>query len=88
MPQYLTLAHIVWILIYCQPSELQFILFITDIGIYLSYCDFQSYVISNLGCTKELNKWFTKKFEKVCFYHDLTIPILIALCLTKHANIS
>ncbi|XP_051206850.1 AUGMIN subunit 3 [Lolium perenne] len=35
-----------------------------DIGIYLSYCDFQSYVISNLGCTKELNKWFTKKFEK------------------------
>ncbi|CAM0905552.1 unnamed protein product [Alopecurus aequalis] len=35
-----------------------------DIGIYLSYCDFQSYVTNNLACTKELNKWFTKKFEK------------------------
>uniref|UniRef100_A0ACD5ULW9 Uncharacterized protein n=1 Tax=Avena sativa TaxID=4498 RepID=A0ACD5ULW9_AVESA len=35
-----------------------------DIGIYLSYCDFQSYVISNLACTKEIKKWFTKKFEK------------------------
>ncbi|XBI55034.1 hypothetical protein VPH35_036930 [Triticum aestivum] len=35
-----------------------------DIGVYLSYCDFQSYVISNLACTKELNTWFTKKFEK------------------------
>lgn len=35
-----------------------------DIGIYLSSCDFQSYVISNLACTKELNKWFTKKFVK------------------------
>ncbi|XP_024317112.1 AUGMIN subunit 3 isoform X1 [Brachypodium distachyon] len=35
-----------------------------DIGIYLSYCDFQPYVISNLACSKELNKWFTKKFEK------------------------
>ncbi|XP_044456786.1 AUGMIN subunit 3 isoform X3 [Triticum aestivum] len=36
----------------------------TDIGVYLSYCDFQSYIISNLACTKELNTWFTKKFEK------------------------
>ncbi|TVU41944.1 hypothetical protein EJB05_15505, partial [Eragrostis curvula] len=35
-----------------------------DIGVYLSYCDFQSYVSNNLACTKELNKWFSKKFEK------------------------
>jgi len=35
-----------------------------DIGVYLSYCDFLSYVRSNLGCTKELNRWFSKKFEK------------------------
>ncbi|KAL6880671.1 hypothetical protein ACP4OV_012236 [Aristida adscensionis] len=34
------------------------------IGIYLSYSDFQSYINSNLACTKELNKWFSKKFEK------------------------
>ncbi|CAD6226471.1 unnamed protein product [Miscanthus lutarioriparius] len=35
-----------------------------DIGVYLSYCDFQPYVSSALACTKELNKWFSKKFEK------------------------
>ncbi|KAL5657085.1 hypothetical protein ACJX0J_030248, partial [Zea mays] len=35
-----------------------------DIGVYLSYCDFQPYVRSALACTKELNKWFSKKFEK------------------------
>ncbi|XP_062189597.1 AUGMIN subunit 3-like isoform X3 [Phragmites australis] len=35
-----------------------------DIGVYLSYCDFQSYVSNNLACTKELNKWFSRKFEK------------------------
>ncbi|RLN35791.1 AUGMIN subunit 3-like isoform X1 [Panicum miliaceum] len=35
-----------------------------DIGVYLSYCDFLCYVRSNLGCTKELNRWFSKKFEK------------------------
>ncbi|CAN6180774.1 unnamed protein product [Urochloa humidicola] len=35
-----------------------------DIGVYLSYSDFQSYVRSNQACTKELNSWFSKKFEK------------------------
>jgi len=35
-----------------------------DIGVYLSYCDFLSYVRSNLVCTKELNRWFSTKFEK------------------------
>ncbi|CAL5066739.1 unnamed protein product [Urochloa decumbens] len=35
-----------------------------DIGVYLSYCDFQSYVRSNQACTKELNRWFSKKFQK------------------------
>lgn len=35
-----------------------------DIGVYLSYCDFQPYVSTALACTKELNKWFSKKFEK------------------------
>ncbi|WVZ62185.1 hypothetical protein U9M48_011958 [Paspalum notatum var. saurae] len=35
-----------------------------DIGVYLSYCDFQPYVSAGLACTKELNKWFSKKFEK------------------------
>ncbi|XP_021307830.1 AUGMIN subunit 3 isoform X2 [Sorghum bicolor] len=35
-----------------------------DTGVYLSYCDFQPYVSSVLACTKELNKWFSKKFEK------------------------
>ncbi|CAN6203225.1 unnamed protein product [Urochloa humidicola] len=35
-----------------------------DIGVYLSYCDFQSYVRSNQACTRELNRWFSKKFEK------------------------
>ncbi|KAJ1288045.1 hypothetical protein BS78_02G058500 [Paspalum vaginatum] len=35
-----------------------------DIGVYLSYCDFQPYVSTGLACTKELNKWFSKKFEK------------------------
>uniref|UniRef100_A0A0D9WWA9 HAUS augmin-like complex subunit 3 N-terminal domain-containing protein n=1 Tax=Leersia perrieri TaxID=77586 RepID=A0A0D9WWA9_9ORYZ len=35
-----------------------------DIGIYLSYSDFQSYIIHNLACTKELDRWFSKKFKK------------------------
>ncbi|RCV09829.1 hypothetical protein SETIT_2G061000v2 [Setaria italica] len=35
-----------------------------DIGVYLSYCDFQSYVRSNLACTKGLSRWFSKKFKK------------------------
>ncbi|KAF0908916.1 hypothetical protein E2562_030213 [Oryza meyeriana var. granulata] len=35
-----------------------------DIGIYLSYSDFQSHIIHYLACTKELNRWFSKKFEK------------------------
>uniref|UniRef100_A0A0D3GN44 HAUS augmin-like complex subunit 3 N-terminal domain-containing protein n=1 Tax=Oryza barthii TaxID=65489 RepID=A0A0D3GN44_9ORYZ len=35
-----------------------------DIGIYLSYSDFKSYIIQNLACIKELNRWFSKKFEK------------------------
>ncbi|KAL5197455.1 hypothetical protein ABZP36_000967 [Zizania latifolia] len=35
-----------------------------DNGIYLSYCDFQSYITHNLACTEELNRWFSKKFEK------------------------
>ncbi|KAG8100441.1 hypothetical protein GUJ93_ZPchr0013g37853 [Zizania palustris] len=42
-----------------------------DIGIYLSYCDFQSYITHNLDCTEELNRWFSKKFEKVPFLHGL-----------------
>uniref|UniRef100_J3MJ28 HAUS augmin-like complex subunit 3 N-terminal domain-containing protein n=1 Tax=Oryza brachyantha TaxID=4533 RepID=J3MJ28_ORYBR len=36
----------------------------TDIGIYLSYSDFQSYIIHNLACTKELKIWFSNKFDK------------------------
>jgi hypothetical protein len=44
------------------------ILFLADIGVYLSYCDFQSYVSNNVACTKEENKWFSKKFEKVLWF--------------------
>jgi hypothetical protein len=44
------------------------ILFLADIGVYLSYCDFLSYVRSNLVCTKELNRWFSTKFEKVFLF--------------------
>lgn len=47
---------------FCLPP------FLTDIGIYLSYSDFQSYIIQNLACIKELNRWFSKKFEKVLTY--------------------
>ncbi|KAJ4812957.1 HAUS augmin-like complex subunit 3 [Rhynchospora pubera] len=33
-------------------------------GIYLAYSDFHSYVLGDLACTKELNHWFSKQFEK------------------------
>ncbi|KAF8732082.1 hypothetical protein HU200_016042 [Digitaria exilis] len=35
-----------------------------DIGVYLSYWDFKSYVRSNLACMKELSRWFSERFEK------------------------
>jgi hypothetical protein len=49
----------------CQSFEMHIIFSLADIGVYLSYWDFQPYVRSALACTKELNKWFSKKFEKV-----------------------
>ncbi|OEL25747.1 AUGMIN subunit 3 [Dichanthelium oligosanthes] len=33
-------------------------------SIYLAYSDFHPYVIGDLTCTKELNRWFSKQFEK------------------------
>ncbi|PWZ18610.1 hypothetical protein Zm00014a_025061 [Zea mays] len=33
-------------------------------SIYLAYSDFHSYVVGDLACTKELNRWFSKQFEK------------------------
>lgn len=33
-------------------------------SIYLAYSDFHPYVIGDLACTKELNRWFSKQFEK------------------------
>ncbi|PNT76325.1 hypothetical protein BRADI_1g47080v3 [Brachypodium distachyon] len=33
-------------------------------SIYLAYSDFNPYVIGDLACTKELNRWFSKQFEK------------------------
>ena len=34
-------------------------------SIYLAYSDFHPYVVGDLACTKELNRWFSKQFEKV-----------------------
>ncbi|CAN6164816.1 unnamed protein product [Urochloa humidicola] len=33
-------------------------------SIYLAYSDFHPYVVGDLACTKELNRWFSKQFEK------------------------
>jgi len=33
-------------------------------SIYLAYSDFHPYVVGDLSCTKELNRWFSKQFEK------------------------
>ncbi|XP_008794031.1 AUGMIN subunit 3 isoform X2 [Phoenix dactylifera] len=33
-------------------------------GIYLAYSDFHTYLIGDLACTKELNQWFSKQFDK------------------------
>ncbi|XP_020095588.1 AUGMIN subunit 3 [Ananas comosus] len=33
-------------------------------GIYLAYSDFHPYLIGDLACTKELNQWFSKQFDK------------------------
>ncbi|XP_010932584.1 AUGMIN subunit 3 [Elaeis guineensis] len=33
-------------------------------GIYLAYSDFHTYLIGDLACTKELNLWFSKQFDK------------------------
>ncbi|RCV20317.1 hypothetical protein SEVIR_4G044100v4 [Setaria viridis] len=33
-------------------------------SIYLAYSDFHPYVVGDLACTKQLNKWFSKQFEK------------------------
>ncbi|XP_073005699.1 AUGMIN subunit 3 [Typha latifolia] len=33
-------------------------------GIYLAYSDFHAYLIGDLACTKELNQWFSKQFDK------------------------
>ncbi|KAM0943511.1 putative HAUS augmin-like complex subunit 3 [Dioscorea sansibarensis] len=33
-------------------------------GVYLVYSDFHSYSVRDLACTKELNQWFSKQFEK------------------------
>uniref|UniRef100_A0A0E0L8S2 HAUS augmin-like complex subunit 3 N-terminal domain-containing protein n=1 Tax=Oryza punctata TaxID=4537 RepID=A0A0E0L8S2_ORYPU len=35
-----------------------------DESIYLAYSDFHPYVVGDLACTKELNRWFSKQFEK------------------------
>ncbi|CAN6208426.1 unnamed protein product [Urochloa humidicola] len=33
-------------------------------SIYLAYSDFHPYVVGDLACAKELNRWFSKQFEK------------------------
>ncbi|CAL5037216.1 unnamed protein product [Urochloa decumbens] len=33
-------------------------------SIYLAYSDFHPYAVGDLACTKELNRWFSKQFEK------------------------
>ncbi|KAI3932712.1 hypothetical protein MKW98_012683 [Papaver atlanticum] len=33
-------------------------------GIYLAYSDFHSYLMGDTACTKELNQWYVKQFEK------------------------
>lgn len=33
-------------------------------GIYLAYSDFHSYLVGDSACSKELNQWFSKQFEK------------------------
>ncbi|URE04909.1 HAUS augmin-like complex subunit 3 [Musa troglodytarum] len=33
-------------------------------GIYLAYSDFHPYLIEDLACTKELNQWFSKQFDR------------------------
>ncbi|KAG8077130.1 hypothetical protein GUJ93_ZPchr0006g41702 [Zizania palustris] len=35
-----------------------------DECIYIAYSDFHPYVVGDLACTKELNRWFSKQFEK------------------------
>ncbi|GJN10059.1 hypothetical protein PR202_ga28118 [Eleusine coracana subsp. coracana] len=49
---------------YYHSEAVHCILFLADTGVHLSYYDFQSYISSNFACTKELNKWFSKKFDK------------------------
>ncbi|XP_042405691.1 AUGMIN subunit 3-like [Zingiber officinale] len=33
-------------------------------GIYLAYSSFHPYLVEDLACTRELNQWFSKQFEK------------------------
>jgi hypothetical protein len=40
-------------------------LWFADESIYLAYLDFHPYVVDDLACTKEQNRWFSKLFEKV-----------------------
>jgi hypothetical protein len=47
------------------PIESILNLWYAEESIYLAYSDFHPYVVGDLACTKELNRWFSKQFEKV-----------------------
>jgi HAUS augmin-like complex subunit 3 len=59
------IVTILWSIdIILYPIESILNLWYAEESIYLAYSDFHPYVVGDLACTKELNRWFSKQFEK------------------------
>lgn len=51
--------------VFYSPYTISILIHSAEEDIYLAYSDFNSYLANDSVCTRELNQWFSKQFEKV-----------------------